>query len=382
MSQSITRASLDRLLESADIDAVSVPRLFELFLEDETLARAAPDGACRIDPRDQTVVIYNSKRAKRPHDNRPSTQSPANGGPKPCPICSGDTTGVVDLAPLSTGYTFINKNRFPCVYPVVRAETAAAAGPIVPTEPVRARRSQGLHFLQWSSSLHENDWHTMPSADLDIVLQRLACLERKLLLESEGCMPATGEWHRGRDTHGFVSIIKNFGAPVGGSLTHGHQQIAFSNTLPTHTFNNWRFLQDQGQPFAQHLLDHTPEELIVSDLGEVVWLVPYCMKRPYYSTLVLKDVQKQFLFEMTPSETTAMARGISRATRALAATMNGLGRELVYNALVHNGPGAGLHIELLPFIQETGGYEQLGLWVCQQDPSQAASTLRRLTHRL
>ena len=63
----------------------------------------------------------------------------------------------------------------------------------------------------------------MPLEDRVIVLQRLAALENKLLEQS-------GQ---------YVSIIKNYGRLVGGSLSHGHQQIGVSNILPN------RIRQDQ-----------------------------------------------------------------------------------------------------------------------------------------
>jgi hypothetical protein len=53
-----------------------------------------------------------------------------------------------------------------------------------------------------------------------------------------------------------------------------------------------------------------------------------------------------------------------------------MGREVAYNVLVHTGPGTGIYLEFLPFTQETGGFEQLGLWVCQGDPETAAEILR------
>ena len=55
-----------------------------------------------------------------------------------------------------------------------------------------------------------------------------------------------------------------------------------------------------------------------------------------------------------------------------------IGRELAYNVITHNGPGAGIYFEFLPYTQETGGFEHLGLYVCQQNPKTAAARLRQL----
>ena len=39
-------------------------------------------------------------------------------------------------------------------------------------------------------------------------------------------------------------------------------------------------------------------------------------------------------------------------------------------------PGAGIYFEFLPLTQETGGFEQLGLSICQSEPAVAAAQLR------
>ncbi|MCP5132064.1 MAG: hypothetical protein H6976_00205 [Gammaproteobacteria bacterium] len=43
---------------------------------------------------------------------------------------------------------------------------------------------------------------------------------------------------------------------------------------------------------------------------------------------------------------------------------------------INNGPGAGLYLEFLAHTQEIGGFEQLGLWVCQESTTNAAAYLR------
>ena len=199
----MTPRMLAALLEAGDISELTVPELEQLFRQDAGLARALPDGLCQIDPRNGDRILYVSQRSGRPHDNRPpETAVPFNSDR--CPICQGRTTGIIDAAELSEGFTFINKNLFPVVYPFPAAPAAGGAC-----------GSQGLHFLQWTSSLHDKDWHNMPLSDGAVVLSRLAALEKMLI--------ATGNQ---------VLITKNFGRLVGGSLSHGHQQIIFTPILP------------------------------------------------------------------------------------------------------------------------------------------------------
>jgi hypothetical protein len=51
-------------------------------------------------------------------------------------------------------------------------------------------------------------------------------------------------------------------------------------------------------------------------------------------------------------------------------------RAIEYNVITHNGPDAGLYFEFLPYSQEEGGFEKLGLSVCQSNPDAAAEILR------
>jgi hypothetical protein len=53
-----------------------------------------------------------------------------------------------------------------------------------------------------------------------------------------------------------------------------------------------------------------------------------------------------------------------------------IGRETAYNVIVNNGPGAGIYFEFLPYTQETGGFEHLGLLLCQGNPGMVAEDVR------
>jgi galactose-1-phosphate uridylyltransferase len=105
-------------------------------------------------------------------------------------------------------------------------------------------------------------------------------------------------------------------------------------------------------------------------------VVPYFMRRPYNSLLIMKDFRTRFLFELTDEELDAMAEAWGDVTRAIMALMPAIGKPTAYNVTVSNGPGAGLYCEFLPYTQETGGFEHLGLWVCQNTPDRVAPILR------
>lgn len=355
-SQRLDRQTLERILQANDVEALPFSQLLRLFRQEEAMAGFLPDGLYQVDPRNGDPVLYNSSRARRPHDNHPPAE--ALGNARDCAICRGDTTGVVDVAGLSEGFTFINKNLFPALFPF---------------DPDQGRPARGLHFLQWTSSLHDRDWHNVPPSDLSVVMGRLAALERKLLVDSAGFMPEMEAGGRG-----FVSIIKNYGQLVGGSLAHGHQQITFGNVMPRRVEDHVRFQKERGEPFSAYLLRENPADLTVAEYGPALLVVPYFMKRPYDMMLLVRDTGKKHLYELNEEELAAVSRGWHDATRAIHHLLPTIGRQVAYNALTHNGPGAGLYFEFLPYTQEDGGLEKLGLYVCQQQPAMAAAHIDQL----
>ncbi len=365
MSPHLSSRALQPILQTTDLTTLSASDLVHLFQEEESLAAFLPDGICQIDPRTGDRILFNTSRARRPHDNR--LPSAPDAPPLPaCAVCEGKTTGVIDMAPLSQGFTFINKNLYPALFPQTKPSPP-------PTSATAPRPAFGFHFLQWTSNFHERDWHNMPRDDLVIVLQRLATLERYLLGWGRSWLPASAS----DEPPGYVSIIKNYGHLVGGSLAHGHQQIAFSSVMPARVQDHIRFQHQHGEPFSRFLLRVNPPELTLQDYGPAMLLVPYFMRRPYDMLLLLKETQKRYIYELNAAELTAIAQGWHEAIAALHRLMPQIGRELAYNVVCHNGPGAGLYFEFLPYTQETGGFEHLGLYICQNNPASVAAHLRQ-----
>ena len=367
MTRQVDQGTLQRLVQAERVEALSFSALVELFRDEIGAQGFLPDGVCQIDPRNNDRVLFNTSRARRPHDNRPaSTEDPQSHFT--CVVCQGRTTGIVDIAPLTSGYTFINKNLYPSLYP--HGEGAPDTSVSQERRAAESERTPfGLHFLQWTSSFHDRDWHNMPLAERVVVLQRLAALERKLLTQDDDDVSSGGSSR-------FVLIIKNFGRLVGGSLAHGHQQIALSNILPRRIQDDEHFEQERGEKFSAFLKRENPTDLIVRDYGPAQLVVPYFMRRPFDMMLLVKDVAKGHLFELSLPEITAVAEGWHDALRAIHWIMPRIGKEIAYNVVTHNGPGAGLYFEFLPYTQEMGGFEHLGLFVCQGSPSDAANRLR------
>jgi galactose-1-phosphate uridylyltransferase len=362
MRRHLSKKALAEIQQSADIKTLDIDEIKRFFLEEQGIADFAPDGYYQVDPRNGDRIVYNTARARRPHDNRPEKEDDIQSvSDRNCLICQGKTTHILDAAPLSEGFTFINKNLFPIFYPqhqkaVFFEEHDPALDRIKPI-PV-----EGFHFLQWTSSFHDKDWHNMPHADCVIVMKRLAALEEKMLTFSGA----------------YVSIIKNFGHLVGGSLVHGHQQIAVSNVKPNKFSQDEKFLQHHGESFSSFLLSENPANLVVRDYGPAVLMTPYFMRRPYDMFLMLKDTAKAFLHQMDADEIDAVVDGWQDGIRIMLKVMPRIGKETAYNITTHNSPGGGLYFEFLPYTQEMGGFEHLGLYLCQGNPEESAKTARAL----
>lgn len=352
-----------------DLSGMSWPRLRELITEQEAFSRFAPEGVWAADPRDGGVTLYNERRARRPHDYTSRERKPksperdASPGEQqpPCPICSGKTTPIVDIRELSEGFTFINTNLYPILAP---SHAPGASPPLGPAE--HSGEILGGHFLQWTSSRHEVDWPELSTTDRGEVLARLAELEQRLLE-----LPEFPDGPEGR----FVSIIKNVGSSVGGSLSHGHQQISLSSVMPKRVRDNRSFLERRGEPFSRYLRRENPKELTVVDTNAGTLLVPFFMRRPYDMQFLLSNDGPAHLHQLSRHELEGVGDALALGMRLMRSILLSLEREIAYNVLVHTGPGAGIYLEFLPWTQENGGYEQLGLSACQSLPKEAARIL-------
>jgi galactose-1-phosphate uridylyltransferase len=142
--------------------------------------------------------------------------------------------------------------------------------------------------------------------------------------------------------------------------------------------DNWRFETERGEFFSAYLLRENPPELAIKDYGPAILLVPYFMRRPFEMMLLVKDTSKKYLYQLSEAEFAAVAEGWHDAIRAIRAVMPQIGKEIAYNVMTNNGPGSGIYFEFLPYTQEFGGFEHLGLFVCQELPERAAVRTREL----
>ena len=341
----LSKSNLNKILENRRVEELDFTTLRTLFEGEDKVKLHAPSGKFSVDPRTNDRVVYSEARTRRPHDT--VSEVLQVGRDDECIICQGKTTGVIDFTPLSEGFTFINKNLFPAVF-------------LHENNGKKNEIASGYHFLQWTSSVHGMDWHNMRIDDLAVVMKRLGALEEKLL-------------SYGKYQH--VIIIKNYGRQVGGSLTHGHQQILWTNIKPGHFEADEKFAKERGTAFCEYMLNENPESLVVKDYGKAILVVPFFMKRPLDMMLFIKDTKKFHIYQLNDREIFSVVEAFKEATASIMKLMPLRGRKPAYNIVTHNSH-SGLYFEFLPFTQEMGGLEKLGFYICEGNPESIAAELR------
>ncbi|MBW2735022.1 MAG: hypothetical protein JRH20_21790 [Deltaproteobacteria bacterium] len=87
------------------------------------------------------------------------------------------------MASLSEGFCFTSKNLYPVLFPFNAPPRQGLCPPLREWRGGESGGPQGepaygMHFVQWSSSIHHHDWHNMPEDDCEVLVRRLAAMER------------------------------------------------------------------------------------------------------------------------------------------------------------------------------------------------------------
>lgn len=358
-----------RSLETTDFSD-----LLDTLTKDAAVMPQTDEDVCQLDPRDGSMIIYAEHRARRPNEHEKAAEPKQHN----CPICAGNLTEVIDQAPLSEGFSFITQNMFPVLYPTAHSPDLHIKEPLYDDPNHHGRSAFGLHLLQWTSSIHDNDWHNMPVSDLMINMQRLAALEDKLLFTNEDYMPVSCEIEGAR---GYLTIIKNFGPEAGASLNHGHQQIAYSNIMPQRTYNNARFYDRHQYSFSQYMHEQNPASLTIAEIGCAKIVVPYYMRRPF-NLMVLLNTRKNYLCHQQDAALFDLTCAMQKVIRIYHKLMPMMGKAVSYNMAIHTGPRCELYVEFFPAVQVLGGYERIGLWISQMKPQTVADRSREVFETL
>jgi len=320
-----------------------------------------PNPEAAQDPRTGMWISFSEARLKRPLPPADAgTGAPAGEDDRPhtdCIVCTSRLTPAVDVAALCHGQTFITPNLYPMVYPFPAA---------------RAAGGRGLHLLQWCSTAHEADIHNMCSHDMQTVMRRLAVLERFLLHGNAAGFPDTGGGHRG-----FAAVMKNRGFKVGGSVEHGHQQIAHLSVMPRIIALERDYLRHEGASYASSLRKAASPGLVVAEFqGGVTALVSPFMRRPLEAVIVPPEGAGEFLHDLDENSLNGMAEALRALTGALSLLMELRAMSFDYNLAFHTGPIGLCYIEILPWTQPLGGFEHLGHYLCQEEPGSTAKAYR------
>lgn len=365
-STQLDRARLAEIVRFEALEKASYRDLEEV-VETSGAERYQPDPHAAHDPRSNLWISYSEARRTRPlsaganprPDGGPSTDETETGRDiTSCIVCECRLTPVVDMAPLCKDHrTFITPNLFPMVYPF---------------PPGQAEGNRGVHLLQWCSTLHDADIHNMCSHDLDVVFARLAALEEFLLHGKAPGFPRDSEDH-----FGFAAIMKNRGFKVGGSVEHGHQQIAHLSVLPQRIAEDRDFMEAEGVAFADHLRTAARPDLVVAEFpGGVSALVSPFMRRPLEAVIVPPRDGGEYLHHLDEAVRNGLAAALREMTGALSLLMEQRNLSFDYNLAFHTGPVGLLYVEILPYTQPYGGFEHLGHFLCQDSPAATARVYR------
>ncbi len=306
----------------------------------ESAAAHAPDGEQALDPRLDLPIAYSEARARR---LAPPLRA------EDCVVCGDATCPAVDLASLpGDDLAWITPNLFPIAAPA----------------PRRAGGLRGVHLVQWSSLRHDGGLIGADAQTAAALFAQWAAAEEWLLHHADGRYPESGAGHRGH-----VGLIKNRGRTVGGSVEHDHQQLL----LVDRPFAEPRLTRD----LAAALLRDTPAALVVETIdARAVTLVPPFMRRPLHAFVVPRAAACGWLHHLDAPTRDALALAVARLSLATSALMAASGREPAWNLVCHSGEGCAPLFELRPYTQPLGGYEQLGLYVCEERPATSAARLR------
>lgn len=349
--RALPRATLAGRTASRSLEALGFDGLSALCRS--SAARHPPDAAGALDPRLALPIAYSEARASRLAESYDD-----------CAVCANRTCPAADIALLpGDDLAWLTPNLYPILLP------REAEGRALEAAPFQGLPLHGLHLVHWSSLRHDGG---LVGADADTaaaLLAQLARAEDFLLHHAGADYPRSGCGPDGLPHRGHAGLIKNRGRRVGGSVEHDHQQLLLSN-----------------QPFAEPplsrglraaLLAGATPALDVDDIdGLARTLVPPFMRRPLHAFVVPAGADAGWLHHLDGRVLDACALALARLTHAVSAAMVAAGQEPAWNVVCLAGEGCGPVFELRAFTQPLGGYEHLGLYLCEERPATSAARLR------
>lgn len=345
----LSRVALARNTAATSLDALGFAGLSELCRR--ASAAHPPHAQAGFDPRGLPIA-YSEARATRPLGEQDG-----------CAVCDGRTCPAADVAELPGGdCAWLTPNLYPIVWPF-------------PPGPPRAPR--GLHLVHWSSLRHDGGLPGADPATASALLAQWAHAEEWLLHHADASFPESGPGADGRMHRGHCGLVKNRGRRVGGSVEHDHQQVLLTD-LPFAEPTLARGLAEAV------LRDLAPERVVDEVDGRALAVVPSFMRRPLHAFLLplapgggaRRPAAAGWLHHLDAAGRDAFALALARLCAAVTREMVRRAGEPAWNMILHTGPGQAPLLELRPYTQPMGGFEHLGLWLCEERPETSAGRLR------
>ncbi|MGQ0551733.1 MAG: hypothetical protein ACT4PU_00770 [Planctomycetota bacterium] len=315
----------------------------------ESAAAFLPDAESACDPRGPLPIAYSENRRKRL-------------GIPGCVVCESRTCAAVDWHALpGEDLAWLTPNLYPIVAPRVGSDAMGASA----SASGGAHGVHGIHLVHWSSLRHDGGLIGAEPATAAALFAQLARAGEWLLHHADAQYPESGEGHRGH-----VGLVKNRGRTVGGSVEHDHQQLMLSS-VP--------FAEPAATRDLAAALHAAPAALRVDDInGLATTLVPPFMRRPLHAFIVPRRsvTPAGWLHHLDEKVRDAVAFAVARLCQATSTLMANEGREPAWNLICHEGLGCEPIFEMRPFTQPLGGYEHLGLYLCEERPATSAARLR------
>lgn len=345
----LSRAMLERNTAATSLAHLGFAGLQELCRR--SASAHPPDPQAADDPRGLPIA-YSEARAGRPIGQQDA-----------CAVCDGRTCPAADVLELPGGdAAWLTPNLYPIVYPF-------APGP--------ARAPRGLHLVHWSSLRHDGGLSGADPRTAAAIVAQWARAEEWLLHHADASFPESGAGDDGRMHRGHCGLVKNRGRRVGGSVEHDHQHVLLADV-----------------PFAEPpaarglvealLRDLSPERVVDEVDGRALTMVPSFMRRPLHAFLVplapgggaRRAARAGWLHHLDDDGRDAFALALARLAAAVTREMQRRSGEPAWNMILHTGPGQAPLLELRPWTQPLGGFEHLGLYLCEERPETSAGRLR------
>lgn len=373
--RALARATLDGNTASRSLEALGFDGLSALCRS--SASRHVPDASGSLDPRLALPIAYSEARAHRLRESYDT-----------CAVCENRTCPAADIVALpGDDLAWLTPNLYPMLLPPadVAARRHADNGreSTTPTASGAATSPaglplHGLHLVHWSSLRHDGGLVGADGPTAAALFAQLARAEEFLLHRSGADYPPSGTGPDGLPHRGHAGLIKNRGRRVGGSVEHDHQQLLLCNQPPAEP--------PLSRGLRSQLLAGASPALHVDDIdGLARTLVPPFMRRPLHAFVVPEGAPSEgdagWLHHLPPRVLEACALAVARLCHAVTAAMSAAGQEPAWNLVCLAGEGCGPVFELRAFTQPLGGYEHLGLYLCEERPATSAARLREALSR-